>query len=1142
MRSDQVLASGLRRCTYTSRSAHRAMSTTMSPIRRPLCDGEKAPPPKMRSQDSSARLWKPSKGINIAPSAHTTTWNPAYGIVFSENKPSSAVGFQKTRESSRRTSSTPPAREISLSREASSPQCGAHRTSKPTAAFPITISSPPPPNSVGFATADGEEVVKEVAHHSTVMQTATPNTISSQTASTGGSCRFQRAGATSVKDQRTKCLGIPLSTKKGHETCGDHETRSADYSKACYSGASTKARTRIRHIKFVRNTDSKRPPIIFRPSLFKRRKLYRFVCSEQQRLLRSLSNRRRGAHRENFLAAAAVLLEQSRKRYKSDEVRLDPIKKLASLYKEFKGVFRASNEAWSALQTSQAEAYTWMSSEGGKAQVAFIGTELRLLRDGFHDFAHEFREFRFPRVSMDVYNSMNREQQYLSLRHIRATMIDYPFAMCLRVYWSLFRPLYSYLRTLELNGQSVPGHIEKSLYDQYIVAWGRVFLSESERYNLYRLVFNPQVSEHTHVAAVSAAKVRQGAASVLLDLKTLRASVVSPKKYVKPGPAFIYRVNSYESWGKRVLPISVQLKILTRQYEEIIIRCASNHARCAKPQPHADTDVVRGIPKSAYPLRLSSPALDIAKLHSLKPIDTGAAVENSDQSPSGRPDQATNPSSAPTIEDLPRSAELHTIGERTKRRLSLLKFIPSNPLHYSRSTHDSQSQADVMDGTLEDMGPDPECKDHVTNKHLIEHLPYQIPEAKLKEAMLSSRTTTAAYWRYSLYEHPTGGKVKVHYCKSKETTERTAQLFLGKEVVGFDIEWKPQAQTTDGLKKNVSLIQLASEERIALFHIARYPKGETVDDFLAPTLKSIMEDPNISKVGVSVKSDCTRLRKFMGIESRGLFELSHLYKLVKFSPGNVKKIDKRLVSLAQQVEEHLQLPLWKGDVRSSDWSTDLNYQQMQYAASDSYAGLQLYLSMESKRKALDPTPPRPYHAELNLPIRLASGQAVETSDEAEDTAEKPVSDEIEDTSEKLANDAPLPAPSIEEMAREFMDIAIEDSDASKARAASTKAPEVVTANVWVAEYRASRPSDSITKATPAFLRAYSLWHHQEVEVADAAKLLRDPPLQSSTVCCYILEAVRIEKLPFGVERLREVLRQVEGTSGGRYLGLKKLVE
>lgn len=32
--------------------------------------------------------------------------------------------------------------------------------------------------------------------------------------------------------------------------------------------------------------------------------------------------------------------------------------------------------------------------------------------------------------------------------------------------------------------------------------------------------------------------------------------------------------------------------------------------------------------------------------------------------------------------------------------------------------------------------------------------------------------------------------------------------------------------------------------------------------------------------------------------------------------------------------------------------------------------------MEAKRKALDPAPPRPAFAELDLPIRLASGEAV----------------------------------------------------------------------------------------------------------------------------------------------------------------------
>lgn len=210
-------------------------------------------------------------------------------------------------------------------------------------------------------------------------------------------------------------------------------------------------------------------------------------------------------------------------------------------------------------------------------------------------------------------------------------------------------------------------------------------------------------------------------------------------------------------------------------------------------------------------------------------------------------------------------------------------------------------------------------------------LVYQIPEEVMRETMLASLSTGAAYWQYSLYQEggdPSGDKVKVHYCTSKETTERIAKLFLDKEVIGFDIEWKPQAQVSEGIKKNVSLIQLASEERVALFHIARYSKGDTIDDLLAPSLKKIMESSDITKVGVSVKADCTRLRRFLGIEARGLFELSHLYKLIKHSAGDVKKINKLLVSLAQQVKEHLQLPMWKGDVRSSDWSQKLNYEQI----------------------------------------------------------------------------------------------------------------------------------------------------------------------------------------------------------------------
>ena len=374
-----------------------------------------------------------------------------------------------------------------------------------------------------------------------------------------------------------------------------------------------------------------------------------------------------------------------------------------------------------------------------------------------------------------------------------------------------------------------------------------------------------------------------------------------------------------------------------------------------------------------------------------------------------------------------------------------------------------------------------------------------------------------AYWSYALYTGPKNEKVKVHYCKNKSDTERVAQLFLGQEVLGFDIEWKPNAQAKDGVKKNVSLIQMASEERVALFHIARYADSLSVDSFVAPTLKAIMESPDITKVGVAIKGDATRLRRFMSIQSRGIFELSHLYKLVKFSGINAKNIDRKLVRLATQVKEHLGLPLSKGDTRVSDWSLDLNLDQVQYAASDSYAGFQLFHTLEHKRKLLDPTPPRPYHAELNLPIRLATGQSIETDNEPNSVEEE----EGSETSE------PGTTPTIEELARDFMKIAMTcpvlptakpTLRSPKPGARQCKA-EVIAANEWVAQWRTTLATDYKPTAAPASLRAYALWHGQGFSVPEAAALLREPPLLDSTVAGYVLDALRAEKLPFKQERL-----------------------
>ena len=419
-------------------------------------------------------------------------------------------------------------------------------------------------------------------------------------------------------------------------------------------------------------------------------------------------------------------------------------------------------------------------------------------------------------------------------------------------------------------------------------------------------------------------------------------------------------------------------------------------------------------------------------------------------------------------------------------------------------------------------------------------LGFHIPREKLQNAMGAAPLSPTSFWKYNLYRGPEGEKdtVKVHYCRNIEDTERIAQLFLDEEVIGFDIEWKTHAVARDGVKSNVALIQISSERRVALFHLALYVNAVIPRDFVAPSIKKIMESPNITKVGVSIKADCTRLKRYLEIQPCGLFELSHLYKLVKYSNGDVKKINRMLVSLADQVREHLCLPLCKGEVRSSDWSRELCHQQIQYAASDSYAAFQLFHILEAKRKALDPIPPRPAHAEMNLPIKLSdahtaaatSHEVVRVNNESNQCSEIcpniSVLELISDM-DRISLDDPISSPSTP-MSFPLTAKSTAPAKPLAARLYSSKptnAPpssELSRANIWVEQYHRlntnlSAPCKSYAK--PAELRAYALWHEQGLDIPIIARLLRDPPLQNGTVANYIGRAIQCEKLPYRSERI-----------------------
>lgn len=464
------------------------------------------------------------------------------------------------------------------------------------------------------------------------------------------------------------------------------------------------------------------------------------------------------------------------------------------------------------------------------------------------------------------------------------------------------------------------------------------------------------------------------------------------------------------------------------------------------------------------------------------------------------------------------------------------KFEAGKVQTEAESTKSANTEAQEIDAEQSEARPD-------TTEFPIHHeapftpLDYKMPHDIFQAARVAKEGSPESYWSHSFYRGPdqrddVKGKVRVHYCKSAQTAERALQYLKGERLLGLDLEWSPQANRNSGVRKNISLIQIASQSRVILLHLALYP-GK--DQFVTPTLRKILEDPEITKLGVWINGDCSRLRRFLDLEVRGKFELSHLFKQVKYSASRQPDmINKRLVALATQIKDIMGLPMKKDmDVRASDWSQPLNLEQIGYSASDAYAAVQLFAMLNHRREQLDPSPALPFHTEMGKPIPVQPG--LDPPSEEEALAEDDIADEqeleAEAEAEAEASDASLGVDRSE--GTEILENPLSPvTKGSKGAATSPKPPptpkdpRVEIAELWLKEYKESRGGK--IKAQPAALRAYHIWHtNEELDCASLAKILRDPPLQTTSVAGYIMSSVHMEKLPYDKIRMKnEVMTHV----------------
>ncbi|EOA80798.1 uncharacterized protein SETTUDRAFT_166226 [Exserohilum turcica Et28A] len=385
----------------------------------------------------------------------------------------------------------------------------------------------------------------------------------------------------------------------------------------------------------------------------------------------------------------------------------------------------------------------------------------------------------------------------------------------------------------------------------------------------------------------------------------------------------------------------------------------SSNAAPATPNKHSSAQVQTtsplqrvGLWDPSYGLRFATTSPAEAQQPAPAPIDT-RPVAQPQAAAFEPPHTSTDPTHSGS--DAEEGAETTTEDSAYSEPSQSSYRVDSSEEPESTDMGETTSQGE----TESEVGTEDEANTNTT-------LAYQIPEDTLRAAMLASPNTRASYWSANLYQGPEGESLSIHYCKTFNVAERVAQYFLKEKVVGFDIEWKPYGNPA-AIKQNTSLIQLACEDRIALFHVSLF-SGTKVNQLMPPSLKAVLESPDIIKVGVAIKGDFKRVERYLRVHPQGVFELSRLHNLVEWYAVDPGKVSNRLVSLATQVLTHLQLPLYKGEqleddpettssVRESDWSLPLNLQQIHYAAADAYAAFRLYHMLEWKRTQLTPTPP-----------------------------------------------------------------------------------------------------------------------------------------------------------------------------------------
>ncbi len=163
---------------------------------------------------------------------------------------------------------------------------------------------------------------------------------------------------------------------------------------------------------------------------------------------------------------------------------------------------------------------------------------------------------------------------------------------------------------------------------------------------------------------------------------------------------------------------------------------------------------------------------------------------------------------------------------------------------------------------------------------------------------------------------------RIYVIQTEEEANKAVNYLKTQSVVGIDSETRPSFKKGQSYK--VALLQVATEECCFLFRLNIIG--------LAPSIINFLEDPKVSKVGLSLRDDFMMLRKRGSFEEESCIELQEYVRAFGIQDKSLQKIYALLFK--ERISKSQQLTNWEAEV--------LTDSQKMYAANDAWACLNIY--------------------------------------------------------------------------------------------------------------------------------------------------------------------------------------------------------